>query len=140
MALARSRQAYFEIAQRLKTPAYRRDSVTRRSATKEVARAWAALDLPARATARVRSTNDTEIDVTRKLDDGLLDREIEQASGSEAVRQLRLKRLTVEANMAGAFARHVQLARALGVTVRTIERDAAALARGGIELHTLKRA
>jgi hypothetical protein len=138
LPLARCRHALFEIALRIRTPRYRRDALTRRITARDMQIAWNALRGPTRDCANARGDGGAQVLVTWTLDDGLLDREIFAAGGATALRQHRLKRLTLEANMAGAFASHEQLAQALGVTVRTIERDAAALAGQGLILHTLK--
>ena len=70
------------------------------------------------------------------VDDRLLDAVIEKERGRTAVRLERLKRLSLEANMAGAAATHQQLADALGVSLRTVDRDIDTLAGQGILLHT----
>ncbi len=136
LSLARARQAYFEIALRLTSPANRCSALTRRAVMIELAAEWARLVLPGRETVIVQDAQDADVHVTWTLDDGLLDAEIAGRGDTAQLRQHRLKRLTLEANMQGVFASHAQLARALNVTTRTIERDCAALAAQGIVLHT----
>ncbi len=136
LSLARCRQAYFEIALRLKSPANRRSALTKRSVTVEVAAEWSRLALPKRIKTKVRAAEGGEVMVDWTLDDGLLDASL--AMDKSTLRLHRLKRLTLEANMAGGFASHAQLADALKVTTRTIERDCSTLALQGIVLQTLK--
>jgi hypothetical protein len=75
-------------------------------------------------------SNTTEI--TWTVDAGEEDYEVEQAHGRAAVRGVRIQRLLDEAICQGAVATQEDLARALQVSVRTIQRDCAELqAQGG---------
>ncbi len=97
-----------------------------------VTRAFAGWDVPATRSARASE----RVQVTCTVDDGALDAEIARARDKTALRQHRLQRIALEANLASAAATHDELAELLGVSLRTIERDVQALAARGITLFT----
>ncbi|MEM7333032.1 MAG: AAA family ATPase [Chloroflexota bacterium] len=70
------------------------------------------------------------------LDDGTADAKFLSEHGKIALRHHRLKRLVSQAEIQGAIATHADLAQALNVTVRTIERDSKQLLQQGISLTT----
>ena len=61
---------------------------------------------------------------------------IAHAQDKAALRQHRLQRIALEANLASAAATHEELAELLGVNLRTVERDVEALAGRGVTLFT----
>ncbi|MCA9976626.1 MAG: DUF1670 domain-containing protein, partial [Anaerolineales bacterium] len=81
-------------------------------------------------------TNNDRIEVVWTVDAGELDTAVHQQSGKVAQRRCRLQRLAAEARAQGAAPTHADLAQALGVNVRTIERDSAALETAGTPLFT----
>ena len=82
----------------------------------------------------LRDTPTTEVVWT--VDAGLEDRQVLQAHGSLALRQVRLQRLLDEALNQGAVAVQDDLAQALHVSVRTVKRDFSTLQAQGIFLPT----
>jgi DNA-binding SARP family transcriptional activator len=145
LALARARDTLFRMGYRLKRREFRRDAVIGRHIGREIALAWDELALPgreARAFAgwdvpAARPARDNErVPVTCTVDDGALDAEIARAQDKVALRQHRLQRIALEANLSSAAATHEELAELLGVTPRTIERDVQALAARGVTLFT----
>lgn len=75
-------------------------------------------------------------EVTWTIDAGREDRQVEQAQGSVALRQVRIQRLLDEALEQGAVATQEDLAYALHVSVRTIKRDCKVLSAQGLYLPT----
>ena len=67
------------------------------------------------------------------------DAQVLRAQGKVGLRRYRLRRLVYQARAQGAVPTDVDLARALGVTVRTIERDMAALRALGAPAPTRRR-
>ena len=82
----------------------------------------------------LRDTPTTE--VTWTVDAGLEDRQVLQAHGSTALRQVRIQRLLDEAVEQAAVASQEDVAHALHISVRTIKRDCAALQAQDIYLPT----
>jgi DNA-binding SARP family transcriptional activator len=76
-------------------------------------------------------------EITWTLDSGASDASILAEQGKVALRRHRLQRLALEAAVQDAAPTQNDLAEALGVTLRTIEMDLAALRKDGIELRTL---
>ncbi|VAW31053.1 hypothetical protein MNBD_CHLOROFLEXI01-2174, partial [hydrothermal vent metagenome] len=74
--------------------------------------------------------------VTWTMDAGALDEAVLQAMGKVGYRRFRLKRLLAEAIAQGTLPTDADLAQAVNVSVRTIERDRAAMAAEGFELVT----
>lgn len=145
LALARARDTLFRMGYRLKRREYRRDAVLNRHIGREIAAAWETLDIPGRVTRdfagwdvpATRPARETErVRVVCTIDDGSLDAEIARAKDKTALRQHRLQRITLEANLASAAATHEELAELLGVNLRTVERDVEALAGRGVTLFT----
>ena len=81
-------------------------------------------------------TDDDLISITWTLDDGGEDTAVRQESGKVGLRRHRLRRLADEALAQGALPTDADLAQALGISVRTVERDRAALAKAGHILRT----
>jgi len=79
------------------------------------------------------------VSVRWTIDAGADDATILHDEGKTALRHQRLRRLLDEANTQGAAPTDADLARALGVNVRTIERDMAALKATGQRTHTRRR-
>jgi biotin operon repressor len=76
------------------------------------------------------------VEVTWTVNAGAEDQEVAQEHGVAALRQTRIQRLLSEAVEQGAVASQEDLAQALQVSVRTIKRDCAELARQGVYLPT----
>ncbi len=74
--------------------------------------------------------------VTWTVDGGITDEVILQSAGKVDLRRFRLKRLIAEARAQGTLPTDDDLARAVGMSVRTIERDRIALAADGFQLVT----
>ncbi|MFZ1399994.1 MAG: BREX system ATP-binding domain-containing protein, partial [Candidatus Promineifilaceae bacterium] len=81
-------------------------------------------------------TPDDLLLITWTVDDGVGDTAVYQQSGKVGLRRHRLRRLADEAFVQGALPTDADLAQALGVSVRTVERDRAALAAAGLGLRT----
>jgi tetratricopeptide (TPR) repeat protein len=81
-------------------------------------------------------TDDDLLPVTWTLADGVGDTAVRQQSGKAGLRRHQLRRLADEAYAQGALPTDVDLAQALGVSVRTVERDRKALAEAGFVLRT----
>ncbi|HRA54637.1 MAG TPA: DUF1670 domain-containing protein, partial [Thermoflexales bacterium] len=121
----------------------RRDAVLNRQMGREIAEAWGGLVLPGRETrafagwdapaTRPVGASD-RIRVICTVDDGLLDPEIAREHDKATLRQHRLQRIALEANLCSAAATHEELAELLGVNLRTIERDVQTLAAQGVTL------
>jgi biotin operon repressor len=84
-------------------------------------------------------SDDDRIDVQWTIDDGVGDAETLQREGKAALRQRRLRRLLAEAQSQGAAPTDADLAQALDVAVRTIERDLQALRDNGVTVTTRRR-
>lgn len=145
LALAKARDTLFRMGYRLKRREYRRDAVIGRHIGREIAAAWEGLALPGRVTRAfagwdvpaTRPAHETErVRVVCTVDDGALDAEIARAQDKTALRQHRLQRIALEANLASAAATHEELAELLGVNLRTVERDVEALAGRGVTMFT----
>jgi hypothetical protein len=76
------------------------------------------------------------VEVTWTIDAGAEDYELAQRGGAAALRRTRIQRLAEEALSQGGVASQEDLAQALQVSVRTIKRDCAYLARQGILVPT----
>jgi CRP-like cAMP-binding protein len=76
------------------------------------------------------------VEVTWTIDAGAEDEQIRQRHGQQALRQVRIQRLLLEALEQGAVATQEDLARVLNVSLRTIKRDCAALQAKGVYLPT----
>ncbi|WP_420645849.1 ATP-binding protein [Candidatus Leptofilum sp.] len=81
-------------------------------------------------------TDKDRLSIVWTLDDGVGDTAVRQQEGKVGLRRHRLRRLADEAYAQGALPTDAELAQALGVSIRTIERDRAALAAAGQELKT----
>ena len=81
-------------------------------------------------------TDEHLTDVWWTVDNGARDAALLAREGKVALRHHRLRRLVWQAQMFGAAATHADLAAALGVTLRTIERDSRAMADSGRPLLT----
>ncbi|MCA9918082.1 MAG: DUF1670 domain-containing protein, partial [Anaerolineales bacterium] len=81
-------------------------------------------------------TDDDLLPITWTLDDGGGDTAVYQQAGKVGLRRHRLRRLADEAFAQGALPTDADLAQALGISVRTVERDRAALAEAGFVLRT----
>lgn len=145
LALTKARDTLFRMGYRLKRREYRRDAVIGRHIGREIAAAWETLDIPGRETRAfagwdvpaTRPARENErVRVVCTVDDGALDAVIAHAQDKAALRQHRLQRIALEANLASAAATHEELAELLGVNLRTVERDVEALAGRGITLFT----
>ena len=145
LALAKARDTLFRMGYRLKRREYRRDAVIGRHIGREIARAWEGLALPGRQTRAfagwdvpaTRPAGENErVRVTCTVDDGALDAEIARTQDKTALRQHRLQRIALEANLSSAAATHDELAELLGVNLRTIERDVQALTARHVTLFT----
>ena len=145
LALARARDTLFRMGYRLKRREYRRDAVLNRHIGREIAAAWDGLALPGRETRAfagwdvpaTRPAREAErVRVVCTVDDGALDAEIARTGGKTTLRQHRLQRIALEANLCSAAATYEELAELLGVTPRTIERDVQALSARGATLFT----
>jgi len=141
LALARVRDTLFRVGYRLKRREFRRDAVSNRHIGREIATAWEGLALPGRETRAfagwdvpaTRPARPSErVRVACTVDDGTLDAEIARTGGKTTLRQHRLQRIALEANLSSAAATHEELADLLGVTPRTIERDVQVLSARGI--------
>jgi DNA-binding Lrp family transcriptional regulator len=77
-----------------------------------------------------------KVTVTLTVDAGIEDRAVKQREGSEGQRRGRILRLVEEALEQGGVLTQEDLARALGVTRRTIARDVRLLKEEGYLLHT----
>ena len=143
LALARARDTLFRMGYRIRRREYRRDAVLNRQMGREIAEAWGGLVLPGRETrafagwdapaTRPVGASD-RIRVICTVDDGLLDPEIAREHDKATLRQHRLQRIALEANLCSAAATHEELAELLGVNLRTIERDVQTLAAQGVTL------
>lgn len=80
-------------------------------------------------------TNDDRFQIMWTLND-VLDTAVHQQTGKVGLRHYRLRRLADEAFAQGALPTDADLAKALGISVRTVERDRAALASSGYLLRT----
>lgn len=145
LALTKARDTLFRMGYRLKRREYRRDAVIGRHIGREIAAAWETLDIPGRETRAfagwdvpaTRPARENErVRVVCTVDDGALDAVIAHAQDKAALRQHRLQRIALEANLASAAATHEELAELLGVNLRTVERDVEALAGRGVTLFT----
>jgi tetratricopeptide (TPR) repeat protein len=143
LALARARDTLFRMGYRIRRREYRRDAVVNRQMGREIARAWDGLELPSRVprafagwdAPATRPVGESErVRVACTVDDGLLDAEIARTQDKAALRQHRLQRIALEANLVSAAATHEDLAELLGVNLRTVERDVQALAARGVTL------
>lgn len=76
------------------------------------------------------------IEITWTVNAGAEDYQVEQAHGQASLRRVRIQRLLDEAICQGAVATQEDLARALQVSVRTIQRDCNQLQRQGAILPT----
>jgi Flp pilus assembly protein CpaB len=81
-------------------------------------------------------TDDDLLPVTWTLADGVVDTAVRQESGKAGLRRHRLRRLADEAFAQGALPTDADMAQALGVSVRTVERDRLALVEAGFVLRT----
>jgi DNA-binding SARP family transcriptional activator/DNA-binding transcriptional ArsR family regulator len=79
---------------------------------------------------------DERVTVVWTVDAGPEDEALRQCEGKVALRRARILRLLAEATAQGADPTEADLARALGVTVRTIRSDVAALRRAGYPIRT----
>jgi hypothetical protein len=119
--------------------------VLNRHIGREIAAAWDGLALPGRETRAfagwdvpaTRPAREAErVRVVCTVDDGALDAEIARTGGKTTLRQHRLQRIALEANLCSAAATYEELAELLGVTPRTIERDVQSLSARGATLFT----
>ena len=78
-----------------------------------------------------RSRAEDRVPVAWTVDAGDEDIDFLREHGSVALRRHRLRRLVAEARLQGAAPTHVELARALGYSVRTISRDFVATRAAG---------
>ncbi|MCP4427183.1 MAG: DUF1670 domain-containing protein, partial [Chloroflexi bacterium] len=79
------------------------------------------------------------IEIEWTIDAGEVDAAIRRENGKVGLRHHRLRRLVAEARAQGAAPTHADLARALGVATRTIERDSAKLEAAGTPLATRRQ-
>ena len=84
-----------------------------------------------------RPLRETElVEVTWTIDAGAEDRQVKQRHGTQALRQVRLQRLLLEALAQDGVASQEDLAQALHVSLRTIKRDCQELQAQGLYLPT----
>jgi DNA-binding Lrp family transcriptional regulator len=77
-----------------------------------------------------------QVEVTLTIDDGAEDAEVKQREGSEGLRQGRILRITEEALEQGGVLSQEDVARALGMSARTIRRDMRVLRAAGHTVQT----
>jgi len=131
-AYLRAYEAALTAAERIEEEQARRAFFERDPSMRRLIRKVAALGLvdPAAAqTDRQQVTGPAglPIEIEWTVDAGAADLALKNARGSIALRQARLKRLIHEAHQQGGQPTNAQLAAALGVSVRTVQRDLAEL-------------
>ena len=109
---------------------FHRNPILRRLMREVYARGIAAAPTAGVISRRLPALHGTHlVQVTWTLDAGPADLALKQAQGAIALRRARLTRLMREAQAQGAAPTVAQLAEALGVSKRTVQRDLAALRR-----------
>ena len=141
-----ARENLFETVNFLRDPDLRRDYYRRLPLHRDLERAWTKHARMGEATLAAIGaplgkpmTENDRVPIRWTLAVPGLDDVFRQAHGKTALRRQRLKRMAQEAFVQGAAPTHVDLAEALGVSVRTIERDQAALDAVGEGLRTRGR-
>jgi tetratricopeptide (TPR) repeat protein len=145
--LAAARQAMFSCANLLQDGQLRRTYLARMPLHRDINEAWAKQHSGlvrvqlARAEAPLGRPlrPDEVIEVVWTVDNGRSDAELLKKEGKATLRRHRLQRLVAEAQMQGAAATQEDLAAAVEVSVRTVERDSAALAKLGMLLGTRRK-
>jgi tetratricopeptide (TPR) repeat protein len=134
--LEEARLLALAFAATLKNPEYRK-SWLGGYYNKQVAKLWEEQDLQRVKVELVCEAGKSKTAVVWTLDSGASDKQHLVEGGKVGLRQHRLRRLVLEATAQGAIPTQPELANVLGVTLRTIESDLAALREKGLELKTL---
>ncbi|MCP5097438.1 MAG: DUF1670 domain-containing protein, partial [Chloroflexi bacterium] len=142
--LASAREVMFKLADGLTDPQLRQDYLDRLPLHKDIEQYWQQ-DQPSLMKATLvradlpmgKSISPTDmVEVSWTVDAGASDTQVGQQAGKLALRRHRLQRLVTEARAQGAAPTHADLAIAVDVSVRTVERDGAALEKAGTPLLT----
>ncbi|MDX2007984.1 MAG: AAA family ATPase [Meiothermus sp.] len=136
-SLEEARQILFSAAGKVRNPSFRNSILLEIPHHRTVCEHWQRQDLQTLTALLPASDGSSKVSVVWTLCSGASDKQRFAEGGKVGLRHHRIRRLVLEAAVQGAVPTQADLAEALGVTLRTLEADLAALREQGIELKTL---